>query len=507
MAHCRRQEQIFVFQENDIKPERTRIHTDVLPQILSRKGQMKWINKTFRCFIRLKKMNQGAESYLVQRNPVHNEVICPVQLIRTRRQLAFNKHGQFRQFKGSAKAKTCMEKFAQYLASVYVYIRQLQCSQKPYRPKLAGHLECSSGPSTMISWKTIYHVLEETVPLYVAMILAYLSIKWWKLFTPEQCSGINKFVAKFSIPLLSFQVLSTNNPYDMNLKLILSDVIQKSLALLGFAVISRAFCMEKFDRLITGFSLSTLPNTLIIGIPLLKGMYGAEAVKLISQIVALQSLIWYTLLLFLFEFRAARGMATTTSSETTESGTPGPTQQTYEEDQAKGVSARCYRAFSFCLVVGRKLVTNPNMYASLIGLIWALISFRWRIQLPLIVSNSIRILSDGGLGMAMFSLGLFTALQTKIIACGTKKMLLSLGIRFFLGPALMVISSYAVGMRGTLLKIAIMQAALPQGIVPFVFAKEYNVHADILSTAIIIGMMVAVPVALGYYFVIDHSIL
>lgn len=28
----------------------------------------------------------------------------------------------------------------------------------------------------------------------------------------------------------------------------------------------------------------------------------------------------------------------------------------------------------------------------------------------------------------------------------------------------------------------VMQAALPQGIVPFVFAKEYNVHPDILST-------------------------
>lgn len=27
------------------------------------------------------------------------------------------------------------------------------------------------------------------------------------------------------------------------------------------------------------------------------------------------------------------------------------------------------------------------------------------------------------------------------------------------------------------------QAALPQGIVPFVFAKEYNCHPDILSTA------------------------
>ncbi|KAL5222193.1 hypothetical protein ABZP36_026906 [Zizania latifolia] len=355
----------------------------------------------------------------------------------------------------------------------------------------------------MVSWKYIYLVLEATVPLYVAMILAYLSIKWWKLFTPEQCSGINKFVAKFSIPLLSFQVISTTNPYDMNIKLIYSDILQKSLALLGFAAVSKACCAEKFDWMITGFSLSTLPNTLIVGIPLLKGMYGDQAVKLLSQIVVLQSLIWYTLLLFLFELRAAKGMGATTLSETrveAESGTRGPTQQRYEEARAKGVSARCSCAFRFLMVVSKKLGMNPNMYACLIGLIWALISFRWHIQLPLIVSNSIRILSDGGLGMAMFSLGLFTALQTKIIACGAKKMVLSLVIRFFLGPALMVISSYAIGMRGVLLKVAIVQAALPQGIVPFVFAKEYNVHADILSTAIIVGMMVAVPVALAYYF-------
>ncbi|KAF2951991.1 probable auxin efflux carrier component 8 isoform X1 [Oryza sativa Japonica Group] len=353
----------------------------------------------------------------------------------------------------------------------------------------------------MVSWKDIYLVLEATVPLYVAMILAYLSIKWWKLFTPEQCSGINKFVAKFSIPLLSFQVISTTDPYDMNIKLIYSDILQKSLALLGFAAISKACCAEKFDWLITGFSLSTLPNTLIVGIPLLKGMYGEQAGKLLSQIVVLQSLIWYTLLLFLFELRAANGMATTTSSETTaESGTRGPTQQRYGDVQAKGVSARCSCAFRFLLVVGKKLVMNPNMYACLIGLIWALVGFRWHIRLPLIVSNSIRMLSDGGLGMAMFSLGLFTALQTKIIACGAKRMLLALAIRFFLGPALMGMSSYAIGMRGVLLKIAIVQAALPQGIVPFVFAKEYNVQADILSTAIIVGMMVAVPVALAYYF-------
>ena len=40
------------------------------------------------------------------------------------------------------------------------------------------------------------------VPLYVAMILAYGSVKWWKIFSPNQCSGINRFVALFAVPLV-----------------------------------------------------------------------------------------------------------------------------------------------------------------------------------------------------------------------------------------------------------------------------------------------------------------
>ena len=157
----------------------------------------------------------------------------------------------------------------------------------------------------MISGADVYRVFEAIVPLYVAMISAYISIKWWKLFTPDQCSGINKFVAKFSIPLLSFQVISSNNPYKMNLKLILSDTTQKLLAVFIFIIFVKLRYKCSLDWLITGFSLSTLPNTLIIGLPLLKAMYGDEASKLLSQIVVLQSLVWYTLLLFLFEVRAA----------------------------------------------------------------------------------------------------------------------------------------------------------------------------------------------------------
>ncbi|KAJ9544010.1 hypothetical protein OSB04_023717, partial [Centaurea solstitialis] len=129
-----------------------------------------------------------------------------------------------------------------------------------------------------------------------------------------------------------------------------------------------------------------------------------------------------------------------------------------------------------------KLIRNPNTYSSLIGLTWSLVSFKWNVVMPAIVAKSIAILSDAGLGMAMFSLGLFMALQPKIIACGNSVATFAMAVRFLTRPAVMAAASIAVGLQGTLLHVAIVQAALPQGIVPFVFAKEYNVHPDILST-------------------------
>nr|DAD31164.1 TPA_asm: hypothetical protein HUJ06_010015 [Nelumbo nucifera] len=350
----------------------------------------------------------------------------------------------------------------------------------------------------MISLLDVYHVLAATIPLYFAMILAYVSLKWWKLFSADQCSGINKFVAKFSIPLLSFSVISANNPYQMDLKLILADGLQKLLAFLLLVILAKISSRGHTDWVITGLSLSTLPNTLIVGIPLLRAMYGNKASALLSQIVVMQSLVWYNLLLFLFEFRAAETASETPPLEVTgELEAPQEAQPKAVGEEAKARTLRKMNTKLILMTVGRKLVRNPNTHATLIGLIWAVISFRWRVKLPLIVNNSISILSDGGLGMAMFSLGLFMASQPSIIACGTRKAALAMGIKFLVGPALMVVSSYAIGLKSILFK-----AALPQGIVPFVFAKEYNVHPDILSTGVIFGMLIALPIALAYYFLL-----
>ncbi|OVA13048.1 Auxin efflux carrier [Macleaya cordata] len=642
----------------------------------------------------------------------------------------------------------------------------------------------------MITGKDIYNVLAAIVPLYVAMFLAYGSVRWWKIFTPDQCSGINRFVAVFAVPLLSFHFISSNDPYAMNYRFIAADSLQKIVVLTALFLWQMFAKNGSLEWMITLFSLSTLPNTLVMGIPLLEAMYGSFSGTLMVQIVVLQSVIWYTLMLFMFEYRGAKlliseqfpetagsitsfrvesdvvslngreplqadaeigddgklhvvvrrstssrsmissynkshGLNSLTSItprasnltgveiysiQSSREPTPrassfnqndfyamfsskmpspkhgytnsiqggvsggdvyslqsskGPTPRTSNFDEElkqfgginsnnkkklggrsmsgellnngglsssypppnpmfsggsssaggkkkdgggsgnnkelhmfvwsssaspvsegnlrhavnraastdfgvvnssknfaflKSKSSRAMHDFGengiptskvggekqvdlennvpkypingspflsqkkleveddkkimmganrmppasvmtrlILIMVWRKLIRNPNTYSSLLGVIWSLISYRWNIQMPTIVRGSIAILSDAGLGMAMFSLGLFMALQPKIIACGKSVATFSMAVRFLTGPAVIAATSIAVGLRGPLLHVAIVQAALPQGIVPFVFAKEYNVHADILSTAVIFGMLIALPITILYY--------
>ncbi|XP_073290048.1 auxin efflux carrier component 6-like isoform X2 [Primulina huaijiensis] len=502
----------------------------------------------------------------------------------------------------------------------------------------------------MISADDFYKVMCAMAPLYFAMLLAYVSVKWCNIFSQEQCSGINRFVAVFAVPVLSFHFISQNNPYEMDTKFILADTVSKVSVLVLLSV----WCIfrGKSEWLITIFSVSTLPNTLVMGIPLLRAMYGEFTQSIMVQLVVLQCIIWYTLLLFLFEYRAATILIQTqfpggtaaavtkfdidndvisldgrnplcTDSEIDDAGRiirvrirrstsstppsssvgvtprasnlsnaeifcintphefglgfrpfsprisgyassdayslqPTPRASSFNEMNSTATSPAAGKvsslpspvvkilwespsegsrdkdlSFRDCIkipveegydmkgepanhempravvmlriiliVVGRKLSRNPNTYSSVLGLLWSLISFKWKVAMPSVVKYSIKIISDAGLGMAMFSLGLFMALQPRIIACGLKMGAISMVIRFIGGPMLMSGASLAIGLKGVHLHAAIVQAALPQGIVPFVFAREYGLHPDILSTGVIFGMLISLPITILYYILL-----
>jgi auxin efflux carrier family protein len=57
--------------------------------------------------------------------------------------------------------------------------------------------------------------------------------------------------------------------------------------------------------------------------------------------------------------------------------------------------------------------------------------------------------------------GLFMAQQEKVLACGPSFAALGLVLKFALGPAAMAIGSIAVGLRGDVLRVAIIQVSWP----------------------------------------------
>lgn len=56
--------------------------------------------------------------------------------------------------------------------------------------------------------------------------------------------------------------------------------------------------------------------------------------------------------------------------------------------------------------------------------------------------------------------GLFMALQPRIIACGNSIAAFAMAVRFLTGPAVMAAASIAVGLRGVLLHVAIVQVII-----------------------------------------------
>jgi auxin efflux carrier family len=172
----------------------------------------------------------------------------------------------------------------------------------------------------MIPGSAVYHVVEAMAPLYTAAVLGYASVRWLKAFSDEQCAGINHFVALYAVPVLIFHMVSTNDPYHMNERLIAADTLQKAVMLLALTAwafwshfrrrrdgkASSASAASPIKWVVTNFSVASLPNTIIMGVPLLDGMYGSVSGGLMKQIVVMQFCIWYNVVIFLYEFMAAR---------------------------------------------------------------------------------------------------------------------------------------------------------------------------------------------------------
>ncbi|XP_062199384.1 probable auxin efflux carrier component 5b [Phragmites australis] len=354
----------------------------------------------------------------------------------------------------------------------------------------------------MIGWGDVYKVVAAMAPLYFALGLGYGSVRWWKLFTPDQCDAVNRLVTYFAVPFFSFDFAARIDPFALSYRVLAADNLAKlvvALALAAWAAAAATASARRgaskdraFSCCITGFSLAALNNTLVVGVPLLDAMYGKWARDLIVQISVVQTIVYFPILLLAFEARRAWG-----------AGKPAAAEELGDVDEIGGGDETAARSFwPLVRAVWIKVARNPNVYAGVLGVAWACVTNRWHVETPSIIEGSVLIMSKTGVGLAMFSMGLFMALQEKIIACGAGPTVLGMALRFVAGPATTAVGAVALGLRGDVLRLAIIQAALPQSITTFVFLREYGLHADILSTAVIFGTLASLPVLIVYFIVL-----
>ncbi|XP_044346407.1 probable auxin efflux carrier component 5b [Triticum aestivum] len=234
-------------------------------------------------------------------------------------------------------------------------------------------------------------------------------------------------------------------------------------------------------------------------------MYGKWAGDIIVQLSVLQVVVWFPLMLIVFEARQAwldvtsepadadqgareEGDLSAPAGGAREDGSQAALGSDFEwpaqgESGRKTAAIGCAFWAPLLRAVGVKLARNPNVYASLLGVAWSSVANRWHLKMPSIIDGSIAIMSKTGIGMGMFSMGMFIGLQDKFIVCGLGWSMLSLVLRFIAAPAATLAGALILGLRGDLLRVTILQAALPQSIGSFVFSREYDLHSGVLSTA------------------------
>ncbi|CAN5952573.1 unnamed protein product [Sphagnum jensenii] len=385
-----------------------------------------------------------------------------------------------------------------------------------------------------------YSVMVGVVPLYVAILLGYGSLRWWKLVQePQQCVGIAQLNTYFLIPVYVFHVLAFNDPYTLSLRILAADFLSKAVPLCMlcvWAVVPSSLYSStkqeevaarrrKFDWAISFFMLATLPNTVIVEIPLLQPMYGKIAIQGSICIISAQCLFWYNVCIVLFEVQQeakveAAGAHHTAGGDCTESSSTFTIRHDHEQfesstiykleeiQQVKGETSpeqqlgRLSMLQQVCKRVLFRLLRLPILYGSVLGFTYSLLASRWGFNMPQIVEASLQIFTNMTLGTSMFVLGLFMANQPHLLPCGLWKTIEGIVIRFGVGPAIMTIASVAVGIRGNSLRFVITQAAVPQGIITFILANEYNMHADIFATAVSFQMLIFLPFVLLYYILL-----
>ena len=288
-------------------------------------------------------------------------------------------------------------------------------------------------------------------------------LNWVKESTVD---GLSDFTYHFAVPVMLVQTISRSSLPDQVPWAFLFSYYGASFSVMTLGFLScRTLLRRDFrDSAMHGFT-STFPNTVLLGIPVVLMAFGEEATVPLFLIISLHSTLLLPVITTLMEI-------------------------------AKGRNASLSKVTRNAL---RGIATNPIILSLVSGILMNL----FNLQLPEPLDPVAELMGDTVTPCSLFALG--ATLTRFQIAGRWKDMGMVVLAKLLLQPMIVAFLALVVFQLeyGLWVHVAILIAAQPVGVTPYLFASRYQVNVALASNAMLITTLLA-PITLSTLLWLFH---
>ena len=308
-------------------------------------------------------------------------------------------------------------------------------------------------------------IFDVIFPVFAIIGMGYGAAKlnWVKESTVD---GLSDFTYHFAVPVMLVQTISRSSLPEQIPWAFLFSYYGASFSVLTLGLLScRNLLGRDFgDSAMHGFT-STFPNTVLLGIPIVLMAFGKESTVPLFLIISLHSTLLLPVITTLMEV-------------------------------AKGRNASLAKVGRNAL---RGIATNPIILSLVSGIVMNLLDLR----LPAALDPVAELMGNAVTPCSLFALG--ATLTRFQIAGRWKDMGMVVIAKLLLQP--MIVATLAIAVfqleYGLWVQVAILIAAQPVGVTPYLFAYRYQVNVALASNAMLITTLIS-PITLSVLLWLFH---
>ena len=302
----------------------------------------------------------------------------------------------------------------------------------------------------------------ETIAFIFGLVgLGYLAA-WSGLLSKVVGDALTQFATVVAVPALLFRTLSTLDLDDLSPWPLWAAYFSAIplVWLAGHLVTTRLFGREPAVGVVAGVA-SSFSNLLLLGIPLILGVFGDEGIEILSLMLAVHLPVMLAASMVGFEWMR----------------------------RAAGEGRPAGRVLGDFLA---NLLTNPLIVGILAGVAWRLTG----LQMPSIPARIIDAFATTAGSLVLFAMGM--NLRGYGLTGDLRPAAVLAVLKLVLLPALVLVTITIAGLPPLPAKVAMVCAAMPTGVNPYLIASRFGVGQRLAANTVTISTMLAIVTTMAW---------